>query len=224
MDLKSPKELEILGNVSENWKRIKQRFEIYLEASGLNEKKDKTKTAIFLNIAGENAIDIYNNFKFENEEDKYNLDIILKKIEDYCDPLENTTYERYVFFTRSQNVGEGIESYIMELKKKSKSYEFGELAESLIKDRLICGMLDDTLRERLLKERDLDLGRALEICKIHEAAKEQVKILVIVKVQIFVALTRKRGAGDLRELRPSSINDHDFIQLIEYFSRDRENM
>ncbi|UYV66027.1 hypothetical protein LAZ67_3006224 [Cordylochernes scorpioides] len=30
------------------------------------------------------------------------------------------------------------------------------------------------------------------------------------------------GAGDLRELRPSSINDHDFIQLIEYFSRDWE--
>ncbi|UYV85073.1 hypothetical protein LAZ67_X004483 [Cordylochernes scorpioides] len=40
----------------------------------------------------------------------------------------------------------------------------------------------------------------------------------------FVVLTRKREAGDLRELRPSSINDHDFIQLIEYFSRDRENM
>ncbi|UYV80098.1 K02A2.6-like [Cordylochernes scorpioides] len=36
-------------------------------------------------------------------------------------------------------------------------------------------MLDDTLSERLLKERDLDLGKALEICKIYEAAKEQVK-------------------------------------------------
>ncbi|UYV65922.1 AREL1 [Cordylochernes scorpioides] len=80
MDLKSPKELEILGNVSENWKRIKQRFEIYLEASGLNEKKDKTKTAIFFNIAGENATYIYSNFIFEKEEDKYNLDIILKKL------------------------------------------------------------------------------------------------------------------------------------------------
>ncbi|UYV68863.1 hypothetical protein LAZ67_6001317 [Cordylochernes scorpioides] len=34
----------------------------------------------------------------------------------------------------------------------------------------------------------------------------------------------KSLAGDLRELRPSSINDHDFIQLIEYFSRDREKM
>ncbi|UYV67915.1 K02A2.6-like [Cordylochernes scorpioides] len=36
-------------------------------------------------------------------------------------------------------------------------------------------MLDDTLRERLVKERDLNLGRALDICKIYEAAKEQVK-------------------------------------------------
>ncbi|UYV68079.1 hypothetical protein LAZ67_5002987 [Cordylochernes scorpioides] len=94
MDLKSPKELEILGNLSENWKRFKQRFEIYLEASGLNEKKDNTKTAIFLNIAGENAIDIYNNFKFDKEEDKYNPDIILKQFEDYCDPLKNTTNRR----------------------------------------------------------------------------------------------------------------------------------
>ncbi|UYV78852.1 K02A2.6-like [Cordylochernes scorpioides] len=101
--------------------------EILQTRQAQTKKKDNTKTAIFV----ENAIDIYNNFKFE----------------DYCDPLKNTT----------------------------KSCEFGELAESLIKDRLICGMLDDTLRERLLKERDLNLGRALEICKIHEAAKEQVK-------------------------------------------------
>ncbi|UYV72006.1 K02A2.6-like [Cordylochernes scorpioides] len=36
-------------------------------------------------------------------------------------------------------------------------------------------MLDDTLRERLLKERDLDLGRALEMCRIYEAATEQIK-------------------------------------------------
>ncbi|UYV84085.1 hypothetical protein LAZ67_X001129 [Cordylochernes scorpioides] len=34
--------------------------------------------------------------------------------------------------------------------------------------------------------------------------------------------SRELAQDDLRELRPSSINDHDFIQLIEYFSRDRE--
>ncbi|UYV63024.1 AREL1 [Cordylochernes scorpioides] len=139
MDLKSPKELEILGNLSENWKRFKQRFEIYFEG-------------------------------YYSE----------KKIEDYCDPLKNTTYERYVFFTTSQNVGEGIESYVMELKKKKN-----ELAESLIKDRLICGMLDDTLRERLLKERDLNLAH-WKYVKFMKLQKSKLKISVIIKVQMLI--------------------------------------
>ncbi|UYV83374.1 hypothetical protein LAZ67_23000817 [Cordylochernes scorpioides] len=69
MDLKSPKELEILGNLSETG-------------------SDSNSDLKFIWKPGENAIDIYNNFKFDKEEDKYNLDIILKKIKDYCDPLK----------------------------------------------------------------------------------------------------------------------------------------
>ncbi|UYV63901.1 hypothetical protein LAZ67_2005921 [Cordylochernes scorpioides] len=55
------------------------------------------------------------------------------------------------------------------------------------KDRLIFGMLDDTLRERLLKERDLDLGvehwKCVEYMKLQ---KIKLKISVIVKVQMLI--------------------------------------
>ncbi|XP_061712803.1 uncharacterized protein LOC133521750 [Cydia pomonella] len=49
--------------------------------------------------------------------------------------------------------------------KLSTSCEFGTLCDSLIKDRLICGIASKAIRERLLREADLTLEQAMEICR-----------------------------------------------------------
>lgn len=47
----------------------------------------------------------------------------------------------------------------------------------MIKDRLVCGILDNALRERLLREENLDLEKALKLCRATEAVKVQAKEL-----------------------------------------------
>lgn len=56
--LSPPSSMLLTGNLSENWKRFKQRFNIYLAASGAEGNNEKLKAHILLHVIGEDALDI----------------------------------------------------------------------------------------------------------------------------------------------------------------------
>ena len=56
--------LNLSGNLSKNFKKFIQRWNIYSLATGTNTKDEQTKCAIFLFMVGEEAIEIYNTFEF----------------------------------------------------------------------------------------------------------------------------------------------------------------
>ena len=57
------------GNISENFKRWRRQVEVYLSASGATEKDEKVQTAIILNCAGPQVLEVYDNFTWEDNED-----------------------------------------------------------------------------------------------------------------------------------------------------------
>jgi hypothetical protein len=63
------------------------------------------------------------------------------------------------------------------LRILEKTCEFGSIGESLIKDRLVCGVQETRLRERLLREMDLTLEKAVAIFRASELSRFQVKEL-----------------------------------------------
>ena len=63
-----------------------------------------------------------------------------------------------------------MQNFITSLKILSNSCEYGPLKDSLIRDRIVCGVSSDTLRRQLLKERELTLHRAIQMCQINETA------------------------------------------------------
>ena len=84
-------------------------------------------------------------------------------------------WERHMFNTRSQRDGETTDQYVTDLKTKAQTCEFGELKDSLIRDRIVCGIRCDKTRSRLLREPDLTLQRAIDICRANEAMSSQMK-------------------------------------------------
>ena len=65
-----PEPLSFQGNLSENWRKWKQRFEVYMIASGNSSKSDETKSAILLHVAGPEGLEIYNAFTWDEEAEK----------------------------------------------------------------------------------------------------------------------------------------------------------
>ena len=64
-----------------------------------------------------------------------------------------------------------------ELKLLAKNCEFGVLESELIRDRVVYGITSERVKERLLREQDLTLDKALELCRINEQSKEHMKVL-----------------------------------------------
>ena len=64
-----------------------------------------------------------------------------------------------MFNTRAQGATEGIDAYVKELRKLARNCEFEELHDSIIRDRIVCGIRSNEVRKRLLREKDLNLER-----------------------------------------------------------------
>ncbi|KAK3734026.1 hypothetical protein QZH41_017539 [Actinostola sp. cb2023] len=81
-----------------------------MNATGRDRKDEKIQYSTFLTIAGEDALEIYNTFTFE-EAEANKVKPLIKKFEAYCNPRENVTYERHKFNTRCQEPDEKIDSH-----------------------------------------------------------------------------------------------------------------
>ncbi|PIK34001.1 hypothetical protein BSL78_29182 [Apostichopus japonicus] len=171
--LRQPGELSLEGNLAENWR--KQMFLLYISASGIAAKTDEVKSAALLHVPGEDAVEIYNSFQWQEAGDEKTLNKLMEKSEEYCAPRKNVTWERHIFNTTNQKQHETIDYYVTELRNKAKSCEFGTLTKGLIRDRNVCGVSDDQIRRRLLRVEDLTLKKAVDICRASEATTHQMK-------------------------------------------------
>ena len=65
----------------------------------------------------------------------------------------------------------------------AKTCNFGTLRDSLIRDRIVCGSNNTSMRERLLRERKLTLDSCIQLCRAAELSRENVKTISGVKVE-----------------------------------------
>lgn len=173
--LSPPTSMQLTGNLADNWKWFKQRFNIYLAASGAGGEDEKLKAHILLHVMGEDALDIYNSFQLD--EANLTLAELMTKFEEYFVPSQNLMFERYKFFTHDQKQGVPFDQYLAELHTLSKTCEFGTLRDSLVRDRIVCGTVDNALRERLLRETGLTLDKCVSMCRAAETTRAQAKEL-----------------------------------------------
>lgn len=171
--LKAPDPLRLDGNIADNWKKWKQKFELYMTATGIEGKAQKVQSSTLLHVIGDEALEIYNTFEFTQQEDRLKLKVLLDKFEEHFTPHRNVTFERHVFNTRVQAPGENIDQFVTDLRTKARSCEYGDLCDSLIKDRIVVGIRDDQIRAKLLRTMDLDLPKAVSICRAAEASRTQ---------------------------------------------------
>ena len=72
---------------------------------------------------------------------------------------------------------ESIDKYITDLRLTVKTCEYGTMADEMIKDRIVVGVHSDIVRGRLLREKDLCLTKAIDICKAAESSTKQLEKL-----------------------------------------------
>jgi hypothetical protein len=170
--LKRVDDLSLDGNVAENWRRFKNSYMNFELAAGIIEKKAEQRIAIFLNAVGEDGRELFNTFSLSQEEKK-DFDTVFQAFEDHCVPKTKVVYERYCFYKRDQRDGEPFDNFLMDIRKLVKTCKFGtdEQTDSMLRDRIVLGVCDPKLQEKLLQMDDLNYDKAVDTCKTYAVAR-----------------------------------------------------
>ncbi|UYV73012.1 K02A2.6-like [Cordylochernes scorpioides] len=87
----------------------------------------------------------------------------------------NVIYERAKFNRRSQGESEPVEEFITNLYVLAENCNYGILKEEMIRDRLVVGVKNFNLSEKLQLESELNLEKAIQIVRQSESVKNQQK-------------------------------------------------
>ena len=88
---------------------------------------------------------------------------IIDAVSNHYSPKPSEITERFNFNKRNQLQNESIAEYVGELRRLSEFCDYGDTLESMLRDRLVCGLRDDILQTRLLEEINLTFKSALVI-------------------------------------------------------------
>ncbi|XP_046477016.2 uncharacterized protein [Neodiprion pinetum] len=109
--------------------------------------------------------------------DAKNYDKVVEAFENFSVPKKNESVCRHVFFQRNQKPDESFEDFLTDLKKLSQDCSFGALKDSLIKDRIISGIRNTQLKDRLLREENLTFDRCTQLYRAAELANQRIETL-----------------------------------------------
>ncbi|CAG5019291.1 unnamed protein product [Parnassius apollo] len=159
---------------AEAWRQWRQLFEVFLKASGVSEEPKEIQATLLVYLIGSAGYEVFATFTFEEGESEDDINCVLKKFDSYFGTEPNITVTRFKFFSRNQESGENIDQYVPALRVLSWQCDFGDLHESLLRDKIVCGIVNNTVRDRLLRTDDLTLSTAIQICQAAEITKEEI--------------------------------------------------
>ena len=99
---------------------------------------------------------------------------VIKKFDEHFLQCVNVTFERHLFIHRDQLPGETLDRYLNALRTLARTCEFGQLKDSSVRDRFICGV---SVKEKLMATKGVTLEMAFDRCRMAQAAMEQVRVI-----------------------------------------------
>ena len=160
----------------DEWPRWKRRFEQYLVATGLDKGEEARKVSILLYCLGVEGDDVLTSTGCTVDERK-SYSTVMEKLDGHYKARRNVIFERARFNRRDQAKEETAEQYISALYTLVETCQYGALKEEMIRDRLVIGVRDPTLSDKLQMDPTLTLEKAKTAVLQKEASKEHRKQL-----------------------------------------------
>ena len=160
----------------DEWPKWRRRFEQFRVASGLSKEDEERQINTLLYCLGEDADDVLTSTNISEESRKKYTDVLAKFDTDFK-VRKNVIFERVRFNCRVQEHEESVEQFITSLYSLSENCQYGELKDEMICDRIVVGIRDSTLSERLQMDETLTLDKAKKMVRQREAVKEQQNVL-----------------------------------------------
>ena len=185
-----PAPMSVQGDVAQNWKDFEVEWGHYVVATQLVKKLKKDNgqpdeagmlqvASTLCSVMGKDCLKIMNSLPTLTEVDRRNPGRIKDELRAHFVPQRHVLFERYKFDTASQQATDTVYTYLVRLRQLAESCDFGTLKNSLIRDRLVIGTTDASMRDRLLRGRPVpdrahcaESLRASELSRAHKREME----------------------------------------------------
>ena len=141
----------------DEWPHWRKHFEQFRVASGLSTESSARQVNTLLYCLGEEAEDLLRSTNITEDERKVYLKV-LGKFDGFFHVRKNIIFERAKFNRRCQLAGETADQFIASLYNLAENCNYGDLKGEMIRDRLVVGIRDMTLSEKLQLDADLTLS------------------------------------------------------------------
>ena len=163
-------------NRPEEWEKWVRRFERFRVASGLSSRDGEIQVNTLIYAMGDQADDIFRSFTLSEEERK-SYSVVKEKFDRHFIQRRNVIFERARFNRRKQEEGESAETFITALFSLAEHCGYGNLHDEMIRDRIVVGIRNSALSERLQLDARLTLDGAISQVRQAEAVKQQQPLL-----------------------------------------------
>lgn len=155
------------------WPAWIQRFSRFRIATKLNKENSEVQVNSLLYAMGKDAEAIFGSFTFAEASHANNYETVVGKFNEHFVPRRNVIHERACFHQRAQRSGETVEAFVRCLYELAEYCEFGASKEEQIRDRVVIGIADRDVSQRLQMEPELTLDKAVQIAQQSELIKTQ---------------------------------------------------
>ena len=152
----------------EDWMQYAERLGHYLTANGINEVG--RKKAVLLTTIGAKAYKLLRTLVSPEKPGDKTYDELVAAMQQHHSPKPSPIVQRYRFNSRLRREGESVAQYLSELRALLEFCDFGPSLDDMLRDRLVCGVGDQTIQRKLLAEEGLTLKRATDIALAMETA------------------------------------------------------
>ena len=116
-----------------------------------NEIQDDTKKrAILLSACGAKIYKLFKGLIDPEKPSTVSFINLIQTMKKHQSPTPNQIAERFNFNIRDRTETESVSSYVVELRRLTQHCDFGTALQDMIRDRLVCGIRNVKIQQRLL--------------------------------------------------------------------------
>lgn len=154
------------------WTKWIRRFERFRQASNLTASSEENQVNTLIYCMGDKADNVLRGLKLSDADQRQHTKV-RDGFQSFFIVKKNVVYEHARFNMHKQKANETVNAFVTSLYALAEHCSYGTLHDELIRDRIVVGLADTRLLERMQMEKDLDLEKAINMARQSEEIKKQ---------------------------------------------------
>jgi hypothetical protein len=144
--------LESFEEKKENWEHYSECLYHHFNANKIGDTVNTDlakRRSILLSVCGSKIYKLMSDSLAPEKPGTRSSAELVALVQNHFAPKPSDILQRYKFHNRFNEPGESVAAYVAELRNISEHCNFGATSETMIRDRLVCGIMDDKIQRRL---------------------------------------------------------------------------